>query len=1469
MGLHPVDVAKLGNWSKSTAAGYGVAWWVNESINAINSFGLGGRLYDITHTDSLITSLQTQFNIAQQTASPLILDLDGKNGAETLGKDAGIHFDHDGNKFAELTGWVGKNDGLLVWDRNGNGQIDNGTELFGNNTVLKDGSNADNGFTALADLDSNKDGKVDGNDAASSQLRVFKDANSNGVVDAGELLTLAQAGVKSLNTGYDTPAVLEANGNQHLQAGSFTTTAGQTRAMDDVWFAVDLARTTETDLVAVNSTISALPDLAGFGNVHSLRQAMARDASGKLQGLVQSFLKSTDGAVRHDLFDQVLWAWAGSDRQAFDSRGPYIDARKLCAIEAFLGQPFGQSWAHVPDPGPHAAEVLNNAYAELSRTLYEQLMTASIFKPLYDSLTLQWDITSQTLALDVSALAALLKTQYSANPGQGQALIDGFADNLKAAGEAGAQIRTQLQARGNLQAQGFDWALATMGDDFLTGGDGADTLKGGAGADSLYGWAGNDVLDGGAGNDTLHGGMGNNIYLFGKGDGQDQIIYYLGYGDYRDYGDSTSGKRNTLQFKAGVLASEVDVKQVYNADFMRTGALEVSIRGRTDKVTINGFFGGDDPTVVINSVQQIRFADGTVWSIAAILGKVFAGTSGVDYLRGTIAADTLNGGAGDDSLNGAAGNDSLNGGAGDDMLNGEDGADILDGGAGNDTLGGGRGNNIYLFGRGDGQDTVYTYDETAGRLATLQFKSGVLSSQVILKEADGTLGSMRALEVSIAGTSDKITMNGFFYGGDATSAYNGVQQFRFADGTVWNLATIQSKLFAGTAGDDTLLGTNGAETISGGAGSDRLYGSWGNDVLNGGDGDDSVQGEEGNDTLNGGAGNDYLYDGAGKNTFDGGAGRDTLVGSAGNNVFLFGKGDGQDVIGNRYDLTRSTLNTLQFRAGVLSSDIVLRQVDDPFWTDLALEASIAGTTDKVAISGFFYSDDPGAYGGVQQFRFADGTVWNIATLRNKLFAGTADNDTLIGTGAADTLSGGAGNDCLNGASGNDTINGGDGADALYGDAGNDILDGGTGNDILDGGQGNDTLSGGTGKDTLYGGDGNDILDAGAGNDSLYGGTGNDSYLFGKGDGQDLIGYNYDPNARRLNTLQFKTGVLASEIALKQVADSTFGGTSALEVSIAGTTDKITVNGFLYGDSTANVYNSVQQFKFADGIVWNLSAIQGRLFAGTAGNDMLIGTVAADTLAGESGNDTLYGRGGNDSLSGGIGKDTLYGEDGNDTLDGGTGADRLIGGLGKDRYFVDSTGDVVVELPGEGIDMVNASISYTLGSDVENLTLTGTRAIKGTGNALNNVLTGNAAANTLTGDAGKDTLIGGAGNDIYVFNRGDGRDTVQENDATAGNHDTARFGTDIAANQLWFRKVGNNLEASVIGTADKLTVSDWYLGNQYHVEQFKAGDGKLLKDTQVDKLVQAMAGFTPPAMGQTTLTAAQQTALAPVLAANWH
>ncbi|WP_310600239.1 calcium-binding protein, partial [Desulfobulbus sp.] len=193
--------------------------------------------------------------------------------------------------------------------------------------------------------------------------------------------------------------------------------------------------------------------------------------------------------------------------------------------------------------------------------------------------------------------------------------------------------------------------------------------------------------------------------------------------------------------------------------------------------------------------------------------------------------------------------------------------------------------------------------------------------------------------------------------------------------------------------------------------------------------------------------------------------------------------------------------------------------------------------------------------------------------------------------------------------------------------------------------------------------------------------------------------------------------------------------------------------------------------------------------------------------GTSANDSLVGSDSvADHLIGQAGNDTLYGYGGNDLLEGGVGNDQLYGGTGSD---------------------------------------------------------------TLDGGIDNDTLNGGVGDDLYLFGRGYGSDTIIENDATADNTDVARFLADIAEDQLWFRQVGNNLEVSVIGTTDTLSIRNWYSGSQSHVEQFQTANNKVLLNSQVDALVSAMASFTPPASGQTTLPPEHQAGLAPVLAANWQ
>ena len=373
-------------------------------------------------------------------------------------------------------------------------------------------------------------------------------------------------------------------------------------------------------------------------------------------------------------------------------------------------------------------------------------------------------------------------------------------------------------------------------------------------------------------------------------------------------------------------------------------------------------------------------------------------------------------------------------------------------------------------------------------------------------------------------------------------------------------------------------------------------------------------------------------------------------------------------------------------------------------------------------------------------------------------------------------------------------------------------------------------------------------------------------------------------------------------------------------------------------STLNI-----QVKATDAAGAQVADVFAFVVAASASGSVIYGTWWCDRLMGTSGNDTIYGLFGDDFIDGGVGADTMIGGWGSDTyivdnvndvvredfcldydtvrasvsytlgahveklvltgtaaingtgnsldnalignnaantLDGGQGADLMLGGGGNDTYLVDNACDVVVEQVCEGVDTVNSAVSYTLGSDVENLTLLGSAVINGTGNALDNVLAGNNAANklsggggndTLDGRGGSDTLAGGKGNDTYIFGRGYGADTVVEYDATKGNVDVAKFQSGVSVDQLWFKKVlgTNNLEVSVIGTADKLTIKDWYASNANHVEQFKASNGKTLLDSNVQNLVNAMASFAPPAAGQTSLSSNYHAALDSVIAANWQ
>jgi len=478
--------------------------------------------------DCPIQDIKRQTQTASAYASPIILDLNGDGVIRTVGLSSGVFFDHAADGFAERTGWVAPGDGLLVWDRNANGAIDSGRELFGSETLLPNGIKAVNGFKALKAFDANGDGVIDANDPVFAQLRVWLDADTNGRTAEGELLTLEEAGVRSINVAYTNSNHVDAQGNAHRQIGSYTTNDGQTRTATDVWVQTNPTYSLPTEWVEVPKDIAALPDAQGYGKVRDLHQAMAMDATGELKALVTAFTQASTPEDRDALVTQILYRWTGVQDVDPTSRASRMiygnaigDARTLEALEEFMGEEWAGIWCWgTRDPNPHgrAAPVLLAAWDDIKAFVYGQLMAQTQLKELVLQISFRWDPEIGEPVSDLSNVVETLTAHLEKDREAGLETLGDFLYSLKGMGLLNrldvAGFKAMLLPLGADVAQTMDAALKgwvaadgpTEGDEVLRGTEFNDLLDARGGNDTLIGGSGNDLLDGGAGNDVVLAG---------------------------------------------------------------------------------------------------------------------------------------------------------------------------------------------------------------------------------------------------------------------------------------------------------------------------------------------------------------------------------------------------------------------------------------------------------------------------------------------------------------------------------------------------------------------------------------------------------------------------------------------------------------------------------------------------------------------------------------------------------------------------------------------------------------------------------------------------------------------------------------------------------------------------------------------------------------------------------------------------
>ena len=1347
-------------------------------------------------------------NIFSQVYDPLTLDLNGDGKISTLNLSDGVYFDHNKDGVAFKSSWIGKEDGILVLDKNLNNKIDDGNELFGNFTKIEESKFAINGYHALSLQDTNNDGKIDALDENFSKLKIWQDLNSDGISQANELKTLEEHGIKSISLNFSKPTNSDdiltdssdslnnlnnnsnstnnpssKNDNKATIISSFTRDDNTTGLVADIDLKVDTINSKHTINRELSTEELLKANIRGQGFLNDLN--ISATLSPELSNMLDNYSNLKTRQEQVAMLPSLINAWVNSNVGS--------DTSMYCINKAVISQ-------------------TRNTDAKIL-SLLENLSNL-------DKNDIDYKAKSDYLKSEIKALTEITSNVTLKN-------YDKLIDSVKYGGEISLNnrdIRVTPSQLNRLKSYQISKELLDEFNSIKYKLKVIDSFTGVV-TKPLYYTSQDDVR--------------NIINHINKS--YDNIIEY----SYKTLLTQTRLKEymNLLELDVETIEANGTIKYSFKLD--HTNALnhfkEINTTNPRKAFTdlaefITMFESKNDIKDGIALLSNFAIAAKEKGVIKEYLNTLSSKTiSDLSTQTGSLNNDTL---IGSNILDGK------------DTLYGLDGDDILIGGVGDDTLIGGSGSDTYLYeDKNFGNDIII--NNSSNNLNSnsssninsnnpfikdkdiIKFKgnikkediiykrvmdNGVISNDLIILLKDEYSTLINNINTSslnnpnspiidkslLKNTNNSIIIKDFFKDDDSM-----ISSIEFDNGSIKKNHIINSLLTTSNFNDYiNPFDKDKNYRIDSKDGDDTIITHNGNDTILAGNGNDAIDSGGGNDYIDGGSGNDDIYAGDGDDTLIGGSGNDTLQGGMGNDTYVFGRGFGNDVILN-FNPNNET-DTIKFIDGISQDELNFKSIDG----NLVISFKDKSIKDTITISNFFKDKNY----MITNIEF-DKSYMSLSDIMNKVILSTDDNSNNI-----------------------NVID-----DNSY------VIDGKGGDDIITASSGNDTIIGGSGNDTLTGG------------------LGSDTYKFDDNFGNDTI-INYNPTLKDIDTIEFTSKnitkeslnfskdkndllIVKDELNSIRVKDYFLLNYNKEPVNA--------INTIKFANKTTLSIKDIDKLLISNSSDKNdeISTISSKNFTINAkGGD--------DVITTNGGDDYIDGGNGNDIISSGSGDDILIGGKGNDTyiFERGFGNDTIINynpdlytdtvefkGINKDELtfkqidsnlvisFKDATIKDFYKLdykqrPVNAISLIKFNNEILNLKDINDLAL---KSISNDGDKIsvvtsddyivnggngNDTITTNSGNDIINGGRGNDILNGGKGNDTYVFERGFGNDTIINYNPNLNSTDTIKFIDGITLNDLSFSQDGNNL---YITMDDKNSVTVKGFFNEQAIKKIEFSDGKTL------------------------------------------